>query len=76
MSHHCAKKLTFYDFSCSLRDWKALTEVIKIMETSLPRISVGTVNHLLHSFGKVGKIDTMMKVTAMQSTKYSVPCHM
>ncbi|KAG6416450.1 hypothetical protein SASPL_123880 [Salvia splendens] len=45
-----------------LREWKTLTEVIEIMGTSLPSISVGTLNHLLHSFGKVGKIDTMMKL--------------
>ncbi|KAG6418978.1 hypothetical protein SASPL_121186 [Salvia splendens] len=45
-----------------LREWKTLTEVIEMMGTSLPSISVGTLNHLLHSFGKVGKIDTMMKL--------------
>ncbi|GER25863.1 pentatricopeptide repeat-containing family protein [Striga asiatica] len=64
------KKLPFDDAvffeivsACSiLRDWKTLTEVIQTMETSLPRISVGTLNHLIHCFGKVGKIDTMMKL--------------
>lgn len=48
-----------------LRDWKTLTDVIQKMETSLPRISVGTLNHLLHFLGKVGKLDTMMKVTVV-----------
>lgn len=43
------------------------------METSLPRISVGTLNHLLHSFGKVGKIDTMMKVIVVGLLR--IPCH-
>ncbi|KAI3472203.1 hypothetical protein Pfo_029691 [Paulownia fortunei] len=82
------KKIPFIDAvffemlsACTiLRDWKTLTDVIHMMETSLPRISVGTLNHLLHSFGKVGKIDTMMKLflkivasgAEVDSTTYAV----
>ncbi|KAK6149140.1 hypothetical protein DH2020_016665 [Rehmannia glutinosa] len=82
------KKIPFIDAvffemvsACSiLRDWKTLTDVIHMMETSLPHISVGTLNHLLHSFGKLGKIDTMMKLflkivasgAEVDSTTYTV----
>ncbi|KAI3471607.1 hypothetical protein Pfo_028257 [Paulownia fortunei] len=82
------KKIPFIDAvffemvsACTiLRDWKTLTDVIHMMETSLPRISVGTLNHLLHSFGKVGKIDTMTKLflkivasgAEVDSTTYAV----
>ncbi|KAL0453113.1 UNVERIFIED_CONTAM: Pentatricopeptide repeat-containing protein [Sesamum latifolium] len=49
--------------ACSiLREWKRLTDIIQMMETSLPHISVGTLNHLIHSFGKIGKIETMIKL--------------
>ncbi|XP_073153720.1 pentatricopeptide repeat-containing protein At2g41720 isoform X1 [Henckelia pumila] len=64
------KKIPFTDAvffemvsSCSiLRDWKRLTDVIEMMELTLPLISVGTLNQLLHSLGKVGNIDTMIKI--------------
>lgn len=45
-----------------------ITEIITIMEASLSYVSVGTLNQLLHSIGKSGKIETMIKV----SVKFSV----
>lgn len=45
-----------------------ITEIITTMEASLPFVSVGTLNQLLHSIGKSGKTGTMIKV----SVKFSV----
>ncbi|GFY96208.1 tetratricopeptide repeat (TPR)-like superfamily protein [Actinidia rufa] len=49
--------------ACSmLRDWRTTVNLIKMMEPSLPVISVGLLNQLLHFIGKSGKIETMMKL--------------
>ncbi|WVZ62444.1 hypothetical protein U9M48_012196 [Paspalum notatum var. saurae] len=49
--------------SCSmLRDWKTASEIIEHLDSSLPSISVGTLNHLLNFLGKCGKTDSMMKL--------------
>lgn len=37
-------------------------ELIKLIEPSLPRVSIGLVNQLLRILGRSGKIETMMKV--------------
>ncbi|XP_009617024.2 pentatricopeptide repeat-containing protein At2g41720 isoform X1 [Nicotiana tomentosiformis] len=47
--------------SSILRDWRMITDIITIMEASLPYVSVGTLNQLLHSIGKSGKTETMIK---------------
>ncbi|CAI9099897.1 OLC1v1036785C1 [Oldenlandia corymbosa var. corymbosa] len=49
--------------ACSmLRDWRIITEVIKMMESSLAVVSVGTLNQLLQCVGKCGKVETMIKL--------------
>ncbi|KAK6791217.1 hypothetical protein RDI58_010298 [Solanum bulbocastanum] len=47
--------------SSILRDWRMITEIITTMEASLPYVSVGMLNQLLHSIGKSGKTETMIK---------------
>ncbi|KAM3234630.1 pentatricopeptide repeat-containing protein [Capsicum annuum] len=47
--------------SSILRNWRMITEIITTMEASLPFVSVGTLNQLLHSIGKSGKTGTMIK---------------
>lgn len=37
-------------------------DLVKLIEPSLPKVSVGLVNQLLHVLGRSGKIETMMKV--------------
>ncbi|XP_047341957.1 pentatricopeptide repeat-containing protein At2g41720 [Impatiens glandulifera] len=49
--------------ACSIsRDWKTTLDLIKMIEPSLPNMSVGLLNHLLLFIGKSGKIETMMKL--------------
>lgn len=49
--------------SCSmLRDWKTASEIIEHLDSSLPSISVGKLNHLLNFLGKCGKTESMMKL--------------
>lgn len=40
-----------------------ITEIITTMEASLPYVSIGMLNQLLHSIGKSGKTETMIKVS-------------
>ncbi|XP_049390515.1 pentatricopeptide repeat-containing protein At2g41720 [Solanum stenotomum] len=66
--------------SSILRDWRMITEITTTMEASLPYVSVGTLNQLLHSIGKSGKTETMIKFfykvvtsgTEVNLTTYSV----
>lgn len=57
-----------------------ITEIITTMEASLPYVSIGMLNQLLHSIGKSGKTETMIKFfymvvtsgTEVNLTTYSV----
>ncbi|KAF3794191.1 Pentatricopeptide repeat-containing protein [Nymphaea thermarum] len=56
---------TFYEIAsaCSiLRDWKAVLDLMKMMESSIPSFSQGFLNHLLLFLGRSGRIDAMMKL--------------
>lgn len=49
--------------ACSLlRDWKTTIDLIKLMEPSLPVVSTGIINQLLHFLGRSGKVEIMMKL--------------
>ncbi|XP_024982307.1 pentatricopeptide repeat-containing protein At2g41720 isoform X2 [Cynara cardunculus var. scolymus] len=49
--------------ACSiLRDWRKTIELIGVMEPSFNVMSIGLLNQLLHSIGKLGKTETMMKI--------------
>lgn len=48
------------------------TEIISMMEASLPGISVGILNQLLQCIGKSGKIETMIKVIQKFSNRFLV----
>lgn len=49
--------------ACSiLQDWRTAVDMIKYIEPSLPVISSGCLNQFLHSLGKSGKIETMLKL--------------
>ncbi|XP_049931966.1 pentatricopeptide repeat-containing protein At2g41720 isoform X2 [Nymphaea colorata] len=55
----------FYEIAsaCSiLRDWKAVLDLMKMMESSIPSFSQGFLNHLLLFLGRSGRIDAMMKL--------------
>ena len=39
-----------------------MIDLIKLMEPSLPVVSRGVINQLLHFLGRSGKVETMMKV--------------
>lgn len=51
-----------FGFDTRLREWKAIIELIKMMEPSFHVVSVGLLNQILHFLGKSGKTETMMKV--------------
>ncbi|EXC04358.1 hypothetical protein L484_015985 [Morus notabilis] len=49
--------------ACSLlRDWRTTIDLIKLMEPSLPVVSIAVINQLLHFLGRSGKVETMMKL--------------
>lgn len=50
-------------------------DIIEMMGTSLLTISVGTLNHLLLSLGKAGRIETMMKVIEVFSVLFPIEIH-
>ncbi|KAL8225363.1 hypothetical protein R6Q57_017920 [Mikania cordata] len=49
--------------ACSiLRDWRKMVELIGLIEPSFNTMSIGLLNQLLHSIGKLGKTETMIKI--------------
>lgn len=59
-------------FAIRLQDWRTAVDMIKYIEPSLPVISSGCLNQFLHSLGKSGKIETMLKVSQIFSQRYYV----
>lgn len=62
-------------FAIRLQDWRTAVDMIKHIEPSLPVISSGCLNQLLHSLGRSGKIETMLKVTQISPTDINFTKH-